>query len=245
MVVEVRSRQTSAQASAYGRHAIVASILSLAANAFGANPATSPPQFSPDREAILQIESIALPPVMLPGDLENEQLTREVFEELTLRLALKGYVLHRVARTTPRPGPNPPSLGDLSADALADLLPDGGTHYLLGWIDKVEGGRGGDANAAASLQVSAALIDRNAKRILWRNTGSQGRVQFPANTPFLTWLAFQHANQPYVPDALRQSEFDRALRESTDLGQRMLDLISPTVVAVRNLLSSFPERPIR
>lgn len=239
MVVEVRRRETTAQASVYGRRAIVVSILSMAASAFGANSASS------DRDAILQIESIALPPILLPGDLENEQLTREVFEELTLRLALKGYVLHRVARTMPRPGPNPPSLGDLTPDALADLLPDGGTHYLLCWIDHVQGGRRGDVHAAASLHLSAALIDRNARRVLWRNTGSQGRVKFSANTPFLAWLAFQHANQPYVPDVLRQSEFDRALRESTELGQGMLDLISPTVGAVRNLLSSFPERPMR
>jgi len=245
VAVEMRSCQTRAKANAHGRRAIVVSMLSMAVNAFGANPATSPPQFSPDREAILRIESIALPPVLLPGDLENERLTREVFEELTLVLALKGYVLHRVGRTALRSGPRPPSLGDLSADALADLLPDGGTHYLLCWMDNVQAGRGGDANSATSIHLSAALIDRNAKRILWRNAASQGRIAFPASTPLLTWLAFQHATQPYVPDALRQSEFDRALRESTELGQSLLDLVSPTVVAVRNLLGSFPERPMR
>lgn len=218
------------------QYLVVVSIWMIATGAFGAEPRTGPQPVSPERAAILQIESIALPPVLFPGDVTNETLTSEVFEEMTLALALKGYVLHRVGRIEPRSDPNPAPLSELSAEALASLLPEGGTHYLLCWIDYSMDGTVG---------ISAVLIDRMAKSVLWRNSSSQGRILFQTDTPMGIYIAAQSANAPWVPPALRQSEFDRVLNQINESGQGLLDTLSPVVGAMRGLLSTFPEKPMR
>jgi hypothetical protein len=211
----------------------------------GTAPTAPSLRSSPESDAIRRVDSIAVPPVMLPGDVHDERVTREAFEELTLLLALKGYVLHRVGRTVVRTASDLRPLGDLSPEELAAVLPDGGTHYLLCWIDALQGGRGGDPQKTAYVRVSAALIDRSGRRVLWRNFANQSSATFPVITPFSLEIARRQAQAPYVPPALRQSEFERSLREQAELGQMMASLVSPVTGAMRALLSSFPEREMR
>lgn len=197
---------------------------------------------SPRSQAVRRIESIAMPPVLLPGDVQDPGLTKQVFDQVALSLALKGYVMHRVGRPAPRAGSNPQPLGELSDAALAQLLPDGGKHYLLCWIEASPEG-GADA---ASVRIAAALIERETQLVLWRNAAVRaGERSLPEiNLMAIAFARWSRQQSPYASPAIRQIEHDRAFNQIVE-SQKMLEQAIPQLPAtLRVLLSTFPERPM-
>lgn len=221
-------------------------LLFLIAAPFGTASTLGAPAETAD---IRNVQSIALPPVILPGGVHDEGISNAAFEQLTLSLALKGYVMHRARDLALDSGIDPATLRDLGPEALAELLPEGSTYYLLCWIDYTPSSAAGGAANPDRLRASAVLIDRNQKRILWQNFAYQ-----PATDPlqskmaaFVGAMLLEVASpQPafYTP-IMRQIEFENRMNRLEQGYQMAESLASPVANVFRALLSSFPERPMR
>ena len=227
------------------RRLAAVSVLSLIAAGCGTTPSLAA---TAESEAIRQIQSIALPPVILPGGVSNDGVTRAAFEQLTLSLALKGYVMHRVDSLVLDAGVDPAKLRELSPAALSELLPAGNSHYLLCWIDETPAS-GGSGAKAGSLRVSAALVDRSGQRILWQNHAYHHSAD-PLQAEFAAFFGalMMELASPYpafYTPIMRQTEFDNRMSLIADSNKLIAGLVPPVVIAIRALLSTFPERPMR
>lgn len=221
-------------------------LFSLIATSCGTAPSVAQ---TAESESIREIQSIALPPVILPGGVHNDRITREAFEQLTMSLALKGYVMHRVKGLSIDSSVDPAALRGLGPEALSSLLPEGGTHYLLCWIDYTAASPGATAVTAGPLRASAVLIDRNQKRVLWQNL-----AYLPATDPLQTKMAaftgalmLNRMSPPpafYTP-AMRQFDFENRMNQLEQGYQMAESLASPVANTLRALLSTLPERPMR
>jgi hypothetical protein len=210
-----------------------------------AGGATPPAPVPIDLAAIRQIQSIALPPVILPGGLSSAVVTRETYKQLTLSLALKGYVMHLVDELVLESGVEPARLMELDPDSITALLPEGNTHYLLCWLEEVPGT---GANPVR-LRTSAALIERPSKRVLWKNFAYS-----PESDPFAEQMgAFFRAllldrmspQRGFYTPVQRQIEFDRRVEQIEGSNRMIIELSSPAANSIRDVLSAFPERPMR
>jgi hypothetical protein len=230
------------QANLCDRRAAGAVLLALAVAGCATAPALPD---TPQSQDIRRIESIAMPPVLLPGDVHDAALTRQVFKELSLQLALKGYVMHGVDRPAPRVGPSPPPLSELSPEALAGLLPDGGTHYLLCWIEELPGDGVPGVATLPSVRIAAVLIERPGRRVLWRNFVLAGGEEIPVVNLTALWFArWQRAQTPFASPVIKQLEYERAYNMFVDTQQMMARQASYLPGALRDLMSSFPVRPM-
>lgn len=200
---------------------------------------------TPQAQDIRRIESIAMPPVLLPGDVHDAALTRQVFKELSLQLALKGFVMHSVERTAPRVGPSPPPLSTLSPEALADLLPQGGTHFLLCWIEEMPPSAATALGTPPSVRITAALIDRPGRRVMWRNFVLAGGEEIPVVNLSALWFArWQKSQSPFASPAIKDLDFERAYGTVADSQKMLARQESYLPGAARDLLSTFPVRPL-
>lgn len=204
---------------------------------------------SAESASIQEIQSIALPPVILPGGVYNAEVTRAAFDQMTLSLALKGYVMHLVEGLALDSSVDPSELRSADPAALAALLPEGGEHYLLCWIDYPPVGAGGSGPGADSVRASAVLIERRSKRILWQNfafhTASdplQEQMAAFFGALMLEWMSPQPAF--YTP-IQRQIEFERRVDQLEESNRMLGALASPVAIATRALLTTFPEKPMR
>jgi hypothetical protein len=196
----------------------------LALAVFAAGCASAPPAESrratAEAEAIRRIDSIALLPVVFPGNTQDPRLTKVVFDALTLRLAEKGHVLERAETFVGATEATLHHLKGASAERLAALLPASADYFLLCWIDDLSKEES-ILKDSATARLSAALIDRPNKRILWSNAITKTGTNYLWN--FSTG---------FTVTVLR-----RLYDESTQL-----DVLK---ASFRELLAPFPEKPMR
>ena len=124
---------------------------------------------TPEALAIRSIESIALLPVVFPGNQQDPRLTKVVFEALTLNMAEKGYVLERADGLPAATEVGPQLLQGANAERLAALLPASADYFLLCWVDELSKEESILSDTAA-VRLSAVLLDRRHQRVMWRNS---------------------------------------------------------------------------
>ena len=128
-----------------------------------------------DEEALKELESITLLPIVLPPDVEFDSQAKGVKKaqrELARQLALKGYVLD-----SPRKWERPEqwsyeAMKAMAPEDIAGLAPESADHFAVGFIDSIAS----SSNVVASkadVTVSAKIIDRNTGKLVWSNSESR------------------------------------------------------------------------
>ena len=128
-----------------------------------------------DEEALQDVESITLLPIVLPADVEfdNEQKgIKKAQRELSQNFALKGYVLD-----SPRNWILPDewtyeSMKDMSPEEIAKLAPQSADHFALGFIDSIASSSK-VVTSKATVSVSARIINRETGKVVWENAESR------------------------------------------------------------------------
>jgi len=132
-------------------------------------------QMKVDEEALQDVESITLLPLVLPADVEfdsEEKGVKKAHRELSRNLALKGYVLDRPRKWTPPEEWTYESMKDMSPEEIAQLAPESADHFAVGFIDSVASS-GNVVASKASVKVSATIIDRKTGKVVWENSESR------------------------------------------------------------------------
>ena len=128
-----------------------------------------------DEEALQNIESITLLPIVLPAGVEfdNKQKgVQKARKEVARNLALKGYVLDRPRNWTPPEEWTHEFMRDLSAEEIAQLAPESAEHFAVGFIDNVASSSKVVASKA-TVRVSARIINRETGKVVWENSESR------------------------------------------------------------------------
>lgn len=139
-----------------------------------ASPA--PRAYTPEQQAITAIDSITILPIVCTAKTRPEQMEKlldKVFSSLTLDLALKGYVLRRGrtwSESTPLTGAQ---VAALSPAELATLGPSDSNHILVCFLGDLSTNYAVVAKWS-DIKLSAILIDKRAKRVVWQNSSKSG-----------------------------------------------------------------------
>lgn len=164
---------------------------------------------TPEALAIRSIESIALLPVVFPGNQQDPRLTKVVFEAMTLSLAEKGHVLERSDGFLAATEVGPQHVQGASAERLTAQLPPNADHFLLCWVDEMSK-EASVFSDTASVRLSAVLLDRRNQRVMWRNSirreGSNTLWNFSSGfmLTFVRWLVDDSTQLAVLSGGFRQ-----------------------------------------
>lgn len=132
-------------------------------------------QLQVDEEALQDVESITLLPLVLPADVEfdsEDKGVKKAHRELSRNLALKGYVLDRPRKWTPPKEWTYESMKDMNPEEIAKLAPESADHFAVGFIDSIASSSKVVASKA-TVEVSATIINRNTGKVVWKNSESR------------------------------------------------------------------------
>lgn len=132
-------------------------------------------QLQIDEEALQDLESITLLPIVLPADVEFDSEQKGVQRsrrELSRNLALKGYVLDKPRNWTPPESWTYEAMKDMTPEQIAQLAPESADHFAVGFIDSVAASSN-VVTSKAAVNVSARIINRETGKVIWENSESR------------------------------------------------------------------------
>lgn len=132
-------------------------------------------QLRVDEEALQNIESITLLPIVLPAGVEfdsEQKGVQKARKEIARNLALKGYVLDKPRNWAPPEEWTHEFMKDMNAEEIAQLAPESAEHFAVGFIDNVASSSKVVASKA-TVRVSARIINRETGKVVWENSESR------------------------------------------------------------------------
>lgn len=148
-------------------------LLAVAASVFATGVADA--QLRIDEEALRNVESITLLPIVLPTDVEfdNQQKgVKRTLRELSRNFALKGYVLDKPRNWVPPEEWTYETMKDMTPEEIAQLAPASAEHFAVGFVDSVASSSNVVASKA-TVMVSARIISRETGKVVWENSESR------------------------------------------------------------------------
>lgn len=149
--------------------------VSLAIVLFGLATTVSLAEMWVDEEALKDLESITLLPIVLPPDVEFDNEAKGVKSaqrELARQLALKGYVLDSPRNWEPPEQWTYDAMQEMSPEDIAGLAPASADHFAVGFIESIASSSN-IVSSKADVTVSAKIIDRDTGKLVWSNSESR------------------------------------------------------------------------
>ena len=128
-----------------------------------------------DAEALKDLESITLLPIVLPPDVEFDNEAKGIKStqrELARQLALKGYVLDSPRNWEPPEQWTYDALQEMSPEDIARLAPKSADHFAVGFVESIASSSN-IVSSKADVSVSAKIIDRKTGKLVWSNSESR------------------------------------------------------------------------
>lgn len=128
-----------------------------------------------DEQALQDIESITLLPLVLPAEVEfdsEDKGRKKARRELSRNLALKGYVLDNPRNWTVPEEWTYEAMKAMTPEEIAKLAPESSDHFAVGFIDSIASSSN-VVSSKAAVTVSAKIIDRSSGRVVWENSESR------------------------------------------------------------------------
>ena len=135
-----------------------------------------PLYISSEPEVISSIEAITMLPVADLRKDKSSDKSDEVYKQLALELAVKGYVLQMSDQFSADRKVHPEEIKEMAIENIAKLGPKGNDYILICFLEDIH-----SSNAiiisTAQVKASAVLIDKKNKRYLWKDraTASAGK----------------------------------------------------------------------
>jgi hypothetical protein len=141
-----------------------------------------------DAEALQQVETITLLPVLLPADIEVEDRKKfesAIFKELSRNLALKGYVLDKPRNWAQADDWSYENLAPMTPQQIAALAPESSNYFTLGFVHSA------DSSSfvlwsSAEASIAAFVVERDSGNIVWQNEESSEYIESWWSSPL--WL---------------------------------------------------------
>ena len=147
--------------------------------------------------AFRNVNTLTLLPIVSDTALQEEsrqKILSEVYENVSLDLALKGYVLERADSFSDTATIAPETVAHMSVKEMAQLGPADSQHLVFCVLNDFQSSHIGVASSAEA-KTSALIIDKHQQRVIWRNENTSSLTNSILNVGAIVMLAIDEESQ--------------------------------------------------
>ena len=134
-------------------------------------PSMTSPSGKEGASVFKNVGTLTLLPIVSDTALKEEsreKILSEVYENVSLDLALKGYVLEKADSFSDTDTIAPETVAQMSVKEMAQLGPADSHYLVLCVLHEFESSHIGVASSAEA-KISALIIDKHQQRVIWKN----------------------------------------------------------------------------